>query len=67
MNSKMFASLEDVMKKWVGEWVKTNEWENLDFYCPEDIELDMAKAATLVFDATVKASKFSEESANDNK
>jgi len=61
MNSKMFASLEEAMKKWMNKCIETQEYQSLDFHCPANIELRMAEAAKTVFDMAVEASTEAEE------
>lgn len=63
MKSKMYASLEEAMQKWIGKWIDKPEYQNLNFHCPENLELRMAQAAQNVFDMAVEASVEAEEQA----
>lgn len=57
MNSKMYASLEETMQKWIDKWVETKEWEQTDFWCPDDLGIMLANSAAGMFDAVVKTSQ----------
>lgn len=61
MKPKMFASLVEAIEKWVEKQAETKDWSDLDFWCYDNMELHMAKAASLVFDAGVETSKKIEE------
>ena len=61
MHPKMFASLVDVIEKWSNDAVDMREWQNDNHWWPEDAALNMAKAAAIVYDATVSASNHAEE------
>lgn len=58
MESHLFVSLEDVMEKWLNDHCEDYEWPTAYVY--EYQNKDMAKAAALVFDASVKGQEFSE-------
>ena len=59
MDSHLFVALEDVMDKWIDQHCMDDEWPNEYIY--EYQGRDMARAAALVFDASVKAQRFAKE------
>lgn len=61
MNPKMFAELFEAMNKFVEQNCESPEWEKTNFLSHENLELHMAKAAEIVFDATVESSVFTRD------
>lgn len=58
MDSRLFVELEGAIQKWMDKAFEADRWPNT--YAYEDQVGDMAKAAALVFDASVKGQKFME-------
>lgn len=58
MDSHLFVALEDVINQWIEVNCQDSRWPEVYVY--EDQGKDMAKAAALVFDASVKGQQFME-------
>ena len=56
MDSHLFDSLEDAIEKWLNDHCEDDEWPNVFVYSNQS--KDMAQAAALVFDASVKGQEF---------
>jgi hypothetical protein len=63
MHSKLFASLEEAIDKWVESICESDEWEitfDVSFFPPSGVNR-MAKASAAVFDGMVDAGRYSIE------
>ncbi len=58
MKTNLFASLENVLEKWLNNHCEDDEWPSAYVY--DNQSRDMAKAAELVFDASIKGQTFLE-------
>lgn len=56
MKKKLLCSLEDHIQKWMDDNCEEHEWPD-GFVYSDEVE-DMALAASLVFDASVKGQDF---------
>ena len=59
MDSHLLVSLENTIEKWLNDHCEDDEWPNAFVY--ENQSKDMANAAALVFDASVKGQEFLED------
>jgi hypothetical protein len=58
MDSHLFVALEDAIEAWMIKHCERDEWPRVYVY--ENQARDMAKAAALVFDASMKGQEFME-------
>ena len=61
MQPKMFANLFEAIEKFVEQNCETPEWEQEDMFAHENLVLQMAKAAELIFHAAAESSRFTKE------
>ena len=59
MNTRLLAELEKAIEVWMNENCEADDWPNAYVY--DDEAKDMAKAASLVFDASVRGQAFAED------
>ena len=58
MHPTIFATLCGAIENWMSNHCEDSEWP--DTWFPEDLAIDMAKSARLVFDASIKSSEFTQ-------
>ncbi len=59
MNTKLVASLEDVLTAWMDDHCLDYEWPEVFVY--PDLARDMTRAVELVFDANANGQVFSDQ------